>query len=146
MMLEALVRLGQEVGGADEVAQTHIDGRLIVEQAGRGQERAGLHELMTTLLQLRQRVLERSLISHVVADASGECRELRHDLRWDVVEQRRLGGLERCQGLLQRKGGTQQGPVPLQAALSSKSWARSRACGAVMGSWSSNVSACAVRP
>ena len=44
------------------------------------------------------------------------CRELLHDLRWDVVEQRRLGGLERCQGLLQRKGGTQQGPVPLQGA------------------------------
>ena len=31
--LETLVRLGQEVGGADEVSYTHIHGGLVVEQA-----------------------------------------------------------------------------------------------------------------
>ena len=76
------------------ISQTHVDGCLIVEQAGRGQERAGLDESVTALLQLHQRALERFLISDVVADPGGDCRELRHDLRWGVVQQRHLGGLE----------------------------------------------------
>ena len=92
--LEALMRLRQEVGGTDKVAQAHVDGGLVIEQAGRRQNRAGLHESVTALLQLHQRTLQRVLISYVIADASGDCRELFHDLRWDVVRESRLGRLK----------------------------------------------------
>src|SRR5262245_53589122 len=92
--LEALMRLRQEVSGTDEVPQAHVDGGLVIEQAGRWQHRAGLHEAVTALLQLRQGALQRVLISYVITDASGDCRELLHDLRWDVIGESRLGRLK----------------------------------------------------
>jgi hypothetical protein len=92
--LEALMCLRQEVRGTDEVAQAHGDGGLVIEQAGRWENRAGLHKSVTALPQLRQGTLQRCLISYVIADASGDCRELLHDLRWDVVRKSRLGRLK----------------------------------------------------
>src|SRR5262245_28681328 len=103
MTLEALMRLRQEIGGADEIAQAHRDSGLIVEQAGCGQYRTSLHESTTAFLQFRQCPLQRALITHVIADPGDGCRELLHHLWWDVVRERGLGRVKRCQGLLQRK-------------------------------------------
>ena len=115
--LEPLTRLRQEVGGTDGIAQTHVDCCLIVEQTGRQQHRASIDESMTALLQLIEGMLQHMPISYLVTDPGGDRCELLYDLRWGVVRQRRLGRLKRSQGLLQRKGGAQQGPVPLQAPL-----------------------------
>src|SRR5262245_31785761 len=92
--LEALMRLRQEVSGTDEVAQTHVDGGLVIEQAGRRQHRTGLPKSMTALLQLCQGALQRVLISYVIADASSDGCELLNDLRGDVVRESRLGRLK----------------------------------------------------
>src|SRR6266581_4599616 len=105
MTLEALVRLGQEVGSADEVSQTHVHGCLVVEQAGCEQEFAGVDESMTALLQLTQSPLQRFLISDVIADPGGDCRELRHDLRWGIVRQRHLGRAPMVCSLTSAMGG-----------------------------------------
>ena len=55
--LEALMRLRQEIGGADEITQAHIDGSLIVEQAGRGQHRADMDESVRELEGPRVRIV-----------------------------------------------------------------------------------------
>jgi len=80
-----------------------------------GNNRAGLHESVAALVQCSKRPLERSLISEVIADPSGGCRQLLNNLWWNIVRERRPGRLKGSQGLLQRTSSTQQRPVPLQA-------------------------------
>ena len=94
--LETLVRLGQEVGGADEVSYTHIHGGLVVEQAGGEHDCTGGDEAVTARLQLTERALQRCLIANVIADPRRNCRQLLDDLQGGIVRERRLGCLQRC--------------------------------------------------